>query len=174
MEQQATVSAFRLSLFHQRWLVIVSSCPSGMTKQQLQSLHAFLLKDCHHVSVQWDSVPAETLSAATRSNSLCHSSVTWAATFFHCEQLLRQSTKMHSHWACAAQLPFNNSPARQLGFNFYLATASHPEKPPLLFSESRINALSILFNFGKVNVAAAKEYLHKSWNRAQSCCIFCP
>lgn len=131
VEQQATISAFRLSLLHQRQLVIVSACPSGMTKQQPQSLCAFLPKGCQHVSVQWDSVPAGTSERCYSMEhhhqpvpELCHLGS------FCCMQLLRQSTEMHSDCACAAQLPFNNFPARQLGFNFYLATASHPEKPP--------------------------------------------
>lgn len=42
--------------------------PSGMTKQQPQSLCAFLLKGCHHVSVQWGSVPAETTQWKTFTN----------------------------------------------------------------------------------------------------------
>lgn len=69
------------------------------------------------------------LSTAIITN-LCQSHIALVATFFHCVQLLKQSTKMHGDYAFVAQLYFNNFPAWQLAFIFYLATTSHPEKPP--------------------------------------------
>lgn len=74
--------------------------------------------------------PLSTTTGWTTITNPYQSRITLVATFFHSVQLLKQSTKMHGDYVCLAQLHFSYFSAWQLDFIFYLATASHPEKPP--------------------------------------------
>lgn len=73
--------------------------------------------------------PLSPTSQQAITTNLHQSHIALVATFFHRMQLLKESTKVHGECARVAQLHLSKFPAWQLGFHFYLASTSHPEKP---------------------------------------------
>lgn len=174
-EQQATTFAFRLSLFYKSFW---RNFWPWAQKQQPQSPPTFLLQDCHHVPAQRDSVPNETAKCYHWMDH--HHQPVSEPYHFGCHLLPRRAAPEAKHkdawWLCLfSPAPLQLLPSLTAWLYFLLSNYLPPRETTFPHSR-RVEStlLSVLVLFGEVNRAAAGEYFHKTWSRAQSCCTLWP
>lgn len=147
-----------------------------MTTQQPQSLRAFLLKGCHHVSAQQDSVPAETTQCCHSMehlhqpvSELCH-----LGCHLHPLRAALEAKHKDAQWLClCSPAPLQQLPSQTAWLYFLLSNCLPPRE--ITFSSSqRVGSMLWAYTYFLVNDAAVEEYFHKSCSGAQSCCTLWP
>lgn len=162
---------FHRSFWHDFW--------RWAQKQWFQGPLTFLLKDCHHVFAQWYPVPNGITEYYLSTD---HNHLPASETYhFGCHHLPQRAApemmSTEAQWLCLYKSTtlLQQIPSLTAWLPFVLSNYFPPRETSFSSSEkSRVNALSILALFGKVDGAAAGGYFHKTWSRSQSCCVLWP